>query len=316
MGWTVWAGAALILLLLSDVFFTVLHPHAHGGPVNRVLMRAIWGAFRGLAGALRGEPRGRWLSLGGPVMSAALLLSWAALLVTGFALIYGAFPASFTHTQWVSPLGWADAFYFSGVAATTLGMGDVLVEPGWLRGLVVLEALLGFMLISTSAAYILAIYSAQGAASAFAVRVWGAVGDDAEAGVRRLVADLDSADDWADSTARGLAGVTNDHSQYPILHYFRPPDERQAVVPQVGALLLLFQLLEERPGWERSHPGLVTLHNALGRYLVEVSRRFARRTGIEVAENDEHEWVKRHRQALRHLGYEDNAPAPLARPSE
>ena len=39
----------------------------------------------------------------------------------------------------MSTIGWAEAFYFSGIAATTLGMGDVLVEPGWFRALAVLE---------------------------------------------------------------------------------------------------------------------------------------------------------------------------------
>jgi Ion channel len=295
----------LVFLLLGDVFFTVLHPQAHGGPVNRVLMRGIWRGFRMVARFLRGEARDRFLSLGAPVLSAAVLFAWAALLVTGFALVYAAFPAAFTHTQWVSPIGWAEAFYFSGVAASTLGMGDVLVEPGWLRGLAVLEGLLGFMLISISAAYILAIYSAQGDASSFALEVWGAIGVDPEEGIERLLGDLDSADAWADATARRLAHITTDHARYPILHYFRPPDRRQAMVPQAGTLLRLFRRLDGRPGWEAGHPSLVMLHNALGRYLVEVSRRFARRTGVDIDPDDEQNRLDRHRQALEHLAYRE-----------
>ena len=306
--WTAWAGAALILLLLGDVFFTVLHPQAHGGPVNRVLMRTIWRGFHAIARVLHGTARDRWLSLGAPVLSSAVLIVWASLLITGFALIYGAFPAAFTHTQWVSTIGWAEAFYFSGISATTVGMGDVLVEPGWLRGLVVVEGFLGFMLISLSAAYVLALYKAQSDASTLAFQLWGTLGDRPEEGVGRLLAHLDAADEWAGGMARSLAEVTTHHAHYPIVHYFRPPDERQSVVCQTGSLLLLFRRLEDRPGWEAGHPSLLMLRNVLGRYLEEVSRRFARRTGIDVEEDDEEEWSKRHRQALIHLGYADAPP--------
>ena len=305
MAWTAWAGAALILLLLTDVFFTVLHPQAHGGPVNRVLMRTVWRGTRSLSRVLSGAARDRLLSLGAPALSAAVLIVWGSLLITGFALIYGTFPASFTHTQWVSAIGWAEAFYFSGVSATTLGMGDVLVEPGWLRGLAVAEGFLGFMLISLSAAYVLALYRAQSDASSLAFQLWGTLGDPPAEGVGRLLSHLDAAEDWADGMARSLAQVTTHHAHYPIVHYFRPPDPRQSVVRQTAGLLLLFRRLEECPGWEAGHPSLLMLRNVLGRYLEEVSRRFARHTGVDVEEDDEEEWSKRHRQALIHLGYED-----------
>ena len=305
MGWQVWAGIALLALLLGDVFFTVLHPQAHGGPVNRFLTRTTWHGFTLVGRIVKGAARDRLLSMGAPVLSAAVLMAWGGLLVTGFALIYASDPAALTHTQWVSTIGWAEAFYFSGIAATTLGMGDVLVEPGWFRALAVLEAFLGFMLISVSAAYILAIYSAQGNASSFALAVWGAIGDDRDEGVRRFLDDLDAADLWAGSTARSLVQITSDHAQYPILHYFRPPDHRQAMVPQVGTLLEIFRRLETRPGWQKGHPSLVMLYHATGRYLEEVSRRFVRRTGIDIEEGDDNEWSLRHRQALVHLGYVD-----------
>ena len=304
MGWALWTGIAVVGLLLGDVFFTVLHPQAHGGPINRFLMRTIWGWFRAIGGMLKGDARRRFLSLGAPVLSAAVLFTWAAFLVAGFALIYASnFPA-LTHTQWVSTIGWAEAFYFSGIAATTLGMGDVLVEPGWFRALAVLEGFLGFLLISISAAYILAIYGSQGQVSSFSIEVWGTVGEDEEAGIRRLAADLDSTEDWADATGRSLAKITGDLSQYPILHYFRPQDDRHSLVPQIGVLMRLFQRIDERPGWEHGHPSLVMLRNTVGRYLEEVSRRFARKTGIDVDEDDDELWLERYRQARRHLAYD------------
>lgn len=301
--WSVAAGVLLLGLLLADIYVTVLHPNGHGGPLNRLLTRVVWGSFRAVCGSLRGDRRDRMLSLGAPTVSAAILLVWVLLLVTGFAAVYLAFPDAFTHTQFDLTFGWQDAFYFSGVAASTLGMGDVLVEPGWLRVLTVVEAFMGFMVLTLSVTYVLSVYRAQSNAASFALEISSAVGDDVEQGIARLLSDLDSAERWAEAIARRLSQLTVDHAQFPVLHYFRPPDHRQATVPQAGTLLLLFQQLDERPGWEAHHPWLVTLRNVLGRYLVEVSRRFVHGTDIDVSEGDERAWAKRHRQAMRHLCY-------------
>lgn len=302
--WLVVVGCALLLLLLVDVFLTVFHPQAHGGPLNRVQNRLVWSVTGRVARLRGGSGRDRLLSMAGPMLSAASLLLWAALVLTGFAFIYRAFPDGFAQTQFAHDFGWGDAFYYSGVAASTVGLGDVLAEPGPLRALTVIESLMGFMLITSAVTYILAVHQAEGNAASLALEVWAAFGDEPDQGARRLVSDLDRADLWAADRSRALSQVVTDQAQYPILHYFRPPDARQSIVVQAGSLLLLFEALDrQRPGWEE-HTHLTSLRNITRRYLQELSSSFVRGSPIDVSEADDQELQKRHRQVLLHMGYD------------
>lgn len=60
----------------------------------------------------------------------------------------------------VNDLGWMDAFYFSLVTYTSLGLGDIY-PTGHLRFVAGLEALNGFLLISCSASFLFLQMSAS-----------------------------------------------------------------------------------------------------------------------------------------------------------
>ena len=81
-------GAALLLLLAADVFFTVFSPHGRGGPVNRRQNRALWALFRASGRRRDGSARDRWLPLAAPFMVVSTLAFWVLWLVIGFALVY------------------------------------------------------------------------------------------------------------------------------------------------------------------------------------------------------------------------------------
>lgn len=57
---------------------------------------------------------------------------------------------------------WTEALYYSGMAAATLGTGDIVPDLPALRLLAVMEALSGFALLSASLSYIMAIYNENG----------------------------------------------------------------------------------------------------------------------------------------------------------
>jgi hypothetical protein len=72
--WTA-VGAGLILVMLADVFHTLLYPHG-SGPVCRTIMRAFWlpaRSFRGRAG-----------TLSAPVSLVAVIAAWTGLAVLGW----------------------------------------------------------------------------------------------------------------------------------------------------------------------------------------------------------------------------------------
>ena len=116
--WTV-VGAGLILLMLLDVFYTLLYPHG-SGPVSRTIMRGCW--------LLSRPTRGGASSIAAPVAMAAVIAAWAAMAVMGWALLYlPHLPGSFVYGDGVPQQGdFAEAVYISMVTLSTVGFGEVV----------------------------------------------------------------------------------------------------------------------------------------------------------------------------------------------
>ena len=85
---SVLVGLCALLLLGVDVVVTVFYPDGHGGPITRTQIRAVWRLFRTVGVRKDGQPRDKLLEWCGPVAALSSILSWVALLVLGFALLY------------------------------------------------------------------------------------------------------------------------------------------------------------------------------------------------------------------------------------
>lgn len=164
------AGAAIVLLGLADAFLTILHPDLDG-PVTRALNRGIW---RVATEGARLVPQHRRdaLAFAGPVMIVADVLLWMILPILGYALMVWPFldrgfdAAPELSTQMM------DAIYFSGVTFTTLGFGDITpLTSGW-ELLSVAEAVSGFLVMSTSIAYVIAVFEGVDHRDALALRIY------------------------------------------------------------------------------------------------------------------------------------------------
>lgn len=103
--WTV-VGAGLIVLMLQDVFHTLLYPHG-SGPVCRTIMHGFWFLSRSL--------RGRAGTLAAPVALVAVIGAWTGLAVVGWALLYLPYPpGGFVYGYGVPQHGdFAEAVYIS-----------------------------------------------------------------------------------------------------------------------------------------------------------------------------------------------------------
>src|SRR4051812_47311943 len=80
------AGTVLTVVVLLDIFLTVLYVRAGSELLSPVVSRTIWSVFRLVSRPLR-HHRGRVLSFCGPVILVALIFVWAAGLALGSALI-------------------------------------------------------------------------------------------------------------------------------------------------------------------------------------------------------------------------------------
>ncbi|WP_149547438.1 potassium channel family protein [Streptomyces marokkonensis] len=221
------AGAVMVLFVLRDVFHTLWHPTRHGG-LSRLIMMSLWRLSARL-GARR-RPAG----LAGPLGMVAVVAVWAGTVAVGWGLVYWPhMPERFSYSERLVPgehAGPVDALYVSLVTLATLGLGDIAPTSGWLRVLAPVEALVGFVLLSATVAWILGVYPALARRRALALRL---------SHVRRSRATAEALDSdggaaLLDALASALSVTTVDFMQYAESYYFYDGDENTSLPRQLG----------------------------------------------------------------------------------
>jgi hypothetical protein len=249
-----WAATAVVLLgclilltTLLDILTTAFHPAAQSALtayVNRSIYYLIEHFSRYLA------PRGRrWLfSWTLPVTVAGLLIFWLSALLVGFALIYA--PSMGRHGAFNSASGrltWTDAFYYSGLCLTSIGLGDIVPREGFLRAATVGEGLCGLLVVGVTVTYLLAVFPVlpmmRVLATTLNEETDGQVG--AVPMVLRYLA-ADSAEALA-ARCRELATqlmiLAEAHSTHPVLFYAHPKRAEQSFLRVLAVTQRLILLL-------------------------------------------------------------------------
>lgn len=232
-------GAALVLLALADVFFTVLAPGSGRGPLRVPVSRAVWAVFRGLGRRQPAARRRRLLAYAGPTLLVVTFVVWGAVLTTGWALVYlPALGDGLAATDGPTPRDLVTAFYYSGFVVTTLGTGDIVPLDPLHRVLTVVEAAVGFAFFSMVVAYTLSVYGAARRAPRAARRASAATLDHRTGGTGdavQLVASLGPHGAGADlrselrATGDFLVGLHESHRAYPVLRTFHYRETRYAL---------------------------------------------------------------------------------------
>lgn len=214
MSWVVsFAGVVVAGAALRDVFHTLFHPTG-SGTLSSLVLRGSWRGYRRLA-------PGR-LTLAGPTAFVCIVVLWALLLVTGFALLFQphlgtSFSYSSAAVRGAGP-GFGDALYFSGFTLGTLGYGDIVPTTAALRLLAVLEGLLGLALLTAAVSWLLSIYNALQRRNRLA------------AAAAALARGGRPSDDLLESLALEVAGVRADLVQHSAAYFFQP-QERELALP-------------------------------------------------------------------------------------
>jgi len=176
-------GAVLVLAVLRDVFHTLWHPTGEG-TLHQLISSSLWRAIRTLGGRAR--------SIAGPAILTVVVLTWGALLVLGWALVYlPRLPEGFSYDSGLdvaSRGGLVDAIYLSTVVLGTLGFGDVVPTEPWLRLLTPVQALVGFALLTASVSWVLQIQPALGRRRSLARHLTMLRGAQQDTGARDLPA--------------------------------------------------------------------------------------------------------------------------------
>lgn len=189
------------------------------------------------AGALLGtrlaRGHGSVVVLIGPLGYIAVLATWTAMLVLGWALIFlPQLPEGFNYAQGLYPAehdSFVDALYISLVNLTSLGYGDISPASWGLRLLGPIETLFGLGLLTASISWLISIYRAIGRRDALAHEIL--LLKEAEARMEEPLAEADPKllQEILTSFADGLIVVRRDLIHFPISHFFVSEDDRLAL---------------------------------------------------------------------------------------
>jgi hypothetical protein len=226
------AAVVLVGVALRDVFDTLFHESGRA-VLSRLMMRGVWRGFRRLGGRRR-------LSLAGPIALIVVVMSWALMLVVGWALLLMPhMPDDFAFTTQSQSGRVVESLYLSLVTLTTVGFGDVAPAEGWLRLVTPLEALIGFGLLTASVSWLLSIYPLLSRRRSLAYEIH--LLTEAEAKTGKPVTDMDSAAAvavYSELTSR-LVSVERDMVTFPVAYYFAEADPRFALPAAMPSLLRL-----------------------------------------------------------------------------
>src|SRR4051794_33363270 len=154
------AGAVLTLVVLLDIFLTVLYARAGTELLSPVVSRTIWIVFRVVSRPF-GRNRGRVLSFCGPVILVALIFVWSAGLALGSALImHPHLGAGIRASQGSTPRDFMSALYAAGNSLSFVGSSDFKPQSAAFQALYMLNSLIGMSVLSLVLTYVMQIYSA------------------------------------------------------------------------------------------------------------------------------------------------------------
>lgn len=207
-------GAAIIAYGLSDVFLTLVHPHARGR-LTRAIFAAVWQVTAKLGSRAR--------AAAGPIAAITVLVTWASTQTVGWALVYlPHVPDGFLYVEGIDPaeyVNFFEALYFSLVSLSTLGFGEVVPTDQAIRALSPLQAVTGFALLTAGATWLLQLFPTLGRrrAAALSLTLLG------RAGYADRIPDMDpaAAASVLHGVAQQVAVVRVDLSQHPESYFFR-----------------------------------------------------------------------------------------------
>src|SRR3954471_21733878 len=219
------AGAVVIVVVLLDIFLTVLYARAGAELLSPVVSRSIWRVFR-LVSRRSGRHHGRVLSFCGPVILVTLIFVWAAGLALGSALImHPHLGEGIRASEGSTPRDFMSALYAAGNSLSFVGSSDFKPQSAVFQALYMFNSLIGMSVMSLVLTYVMQIYNALKSRNALGLAIQTLSDDTGDAA--ELIAGLgphgqfDSGFSNLSSLASNVCEVKESHHFYPLLFYFR-----------------------------------------------------------------------------------------------
>jgi hypothetical protein len=218
-------GVLLILVVLADVFLTVLYARMGTAILSERLGRALWLAFRG-ASKLVPSRRDRVLAYAGPVIVLSVLAVWVVLLMLGAALvIHPHLGTAVTSSSGPTKTDFMTAVYAAGNSITLVGSGSFSPQTPAFKAFYIVNSFVGMTMISLTLTYLMQIYNALHRRNTLALSVHDASGDTGDGA--DLIGGAGPQGNFSNGythlaqLASEMRAVKESHHFYPVLVYFR-----------------------------------------------------------------------------------------------
>jgi Ion channel len=242
------AGLFCVLGVALDAFQTIILPRRPTGrfQLTRVFLIASWAPWVVMAERARNtKVREQIYSIYGPLSLLLLLLMWALLLISGFALFYFSMHSPFGDTMMLHTASvWAQFgtdLYVSGTTLFTLGLGDVVPHSRLARAFIILESGVGLGFVALVIGYLPVLYQAFSRREVSVALLDSRAGSPPnaaellrrhsfEGGQEALTVLLEEWERWA-------AEILESHISYPILCFYRSQHDTQSWLSALVSIL-------------------------------------------------------------------------------
>lgn len=307
------AGGLLMLLLLLDVFLTVLYARMDTGIISQPLSRAIWRVFSAATKPF-GRRRGAILSFCGPVILVMLVVVWSLGLAFAAGLIIH--PALGTSVRAsvgeTTPHDFIAAMYAGGSSISIVGANDFTPDTAVFRVIYLFNSLVGISVLSLTLTYLMQVYSALNRRNTLALHIHLSAGQNADAA--ELIAGLgpdgrfDIGYPDLSAVAAEMTQAREGHHFYPVLFYyrFRAPFysvSRFTLVALDTATLIKSALDDKEYGWFKKSGAVDQLWSGSNLLLRTLSGTFVHERDAHPEDDEETRelWRRRYFLALERL---------------
>ena len=243
-------GVFILILVISDIVITTLAPHG-AGKITTVLSRYSWKVFLYLSQSYGSH---KILNRSGMLVIVVVFTLWIFFLWTGYTLIFCVDENSLVSVNTGRTTTIEEKFYYVGYTLSTLGYGDLHGGNAFWRIFSSFISFTGLVLITIAVTYLvpitsaeiskrkLSIYIASLGSSPLEILINGWNGND----FRRL-------NDHFTTLSDMILQLGQNHSAYPVLHYFHTSNKQEAITINLAALdeavSILFHFIpkEKRP---------------------------------------------------------------------
>src|SRR3954468_23171157 len=219
-------GAPLMLVVLADVFLTVLYARMGMAILSERLGRALWLGFREASKLAPSGRRDRVLAYAAPIIVLTVLAVWIVLLMLGAALvIHPHLGTAVTSSSGPTKTDFMTAFYAAGNSITLVGSGNFSPQTSAFKAFYIVNSFVGMTMISLTLTYLMQIYNALQRRNTLALAVHEATGETGDAadliGAVGPQGNFNNGYTHLAQLASEMRAVKESHHFYSVLVYFR-----------------------------------------------------------------------------------------------